>query len=71
VEARGFAQVALKEIGDGPGGSGLKAGLRELLNGLALKRARYRSVAATVGSPRILLSAGRSSFGALECSNAR
>lgn len=30
-EARGFAQVALKEIGDGPGGSGLKAGLRELL----------------------------------------
>jgi Domain of unknown function (DUF4304) len=31
AEARGFAQVALKEIGDGPGGSSLKAGLRELL----------------------------------------
>jgi hypothetical protein len=31
VEARGFSQVALKEIGNGPGGSGLKAGLRELL----------------------------------------
>lgn len=31
AEARGFAQVALKEIGDGPGGSSLKAELRELL----------------------------------------
>ena len=31
AEARGFAQVALKEIGDGPGGSSWIAGLRELL----------------------------------------
>jgi hypothetical protein len=31
AEARGFAQVALKEIGDGPAGSGLKAGLVEFL----------------------------------------
>ena len=29
--AQGFAQAALNEIGDGPGGSGLKAELRELL----------------------------------------
>lgn len=31
AEARAFARIALKEIGDGPGGSGLKAELRELL----------------------------------------
>jgi hypothetical protein len=31
AEARGFAQVALKEIGDGPGGSSLKGELRKLL----------------------------------------
>ena len=31
AEARGFARVALEEIGDGPGGSGLKAELRDLL----------------------------------------
>jgi hypothetical protein len=31
IEARDFAQAALNEVGDGPGGSGLKAELRELL----------------------------------------
>jgi hypothetical protein len=31
AEARGFARVVLEEIGDGPGGGGLKAELRELL----------------------------------------
>jgi hypothetical protein len=31
AEARGFAELALEEIGDGLGGSNLKAGLRKLL----------------------------------------
>jgi hypothetical protein len=31
AEARGFAELAFKEIGDGLGGSSLKAGLRKLL----------------------------------------
>lgn len=31
AEARGFAQIALNEIGDGAGGSGLRAELRQML----------------------------------------
>ncbi|WP_315812586.1 DUF4304 domain-containing protein [Bradyrhizobium sp. SZCCHNR2028] len=33
AEAQGFARFALEKIGDGPGGSGLKAKLRDLLEG--------------------------------------